>query len=185
MPEDGAAQGDAWVGAVLTGGASRRMGRDKATLEVDGVGMADRVAAALEAAGATAVARIGGAVGDVPDLHPGAGPLGGVLTALAWSEAPVVVVAPCDLLAPDPRSFAALVAALGAAPSVLAAVAARDRPLPVALRTAAAGPLADAFAAGERAVHRALRTVPLVVVDLAAAAVADADTPADLPPGGR
>ena len=37
----------AWSGAVLTGGKSRRMGRDKALVEVDGEPMALRVAHAL------------------------------------------------------------------------------------------------------------------------------------------
>ena len=36
--------GIAFAGAVLTGGRSSRMGRDKATLPVDGVPMAARVA---------------------------------------------------------------------------------------------------------------------------------------------
>ena len=43
------------AGAVLCGGASRRMGTDKAFVEVGGVAMAERVAAALEAAGCAPV----------------------------------------------------------------------------------------------------------------------------------
>ena len=85
------ASGTAWVGAVLTGGASRRMGRPKADIEVDGVAMAARVADAMVAAGALDVARIGD---EVADHHPGEGPLGGVLTALSWSDEPITVVAP-------------------------------------------------------------------------------------------
>ena len=49
-----------FAGAVLTGGLSARMGRDKALLRVDGVPMAVRVATALRAGGADPVAAIGG-----------------------------------------------------------------------------------------------------------------------------
>jgi len=159
------------------------MGRDKAALLVGGEAMADRVAAALVAAGALDVARIGGAAGDVDDDHPGAGPLGGVLTALRWSEAAITVVAPCDLLDPRPATFVALVAALD--PGAVAAVPAADRPLPVALRASAADALGAAFAAGERSLHRALAALAVVTVPVEPAAIADADTPDDLPAGDR
>jgi molybdenum cofactor guanylyltransferase len=156
------------------------MGRDKASLLVDGVPMAVRVATALDHAGAAAVACIGPPAGDlaaVPDLHPGEGPLGGILTALGWAGGAVVVVAPCDLLDPDPDAFAALAA--GADP---VAAATADRPLPIGLAPPAAAPLRAAFAAGERSVRRALAASDLRVtaVELGPEALADADTPADL-----
>ena len=77
--------GIAFAGAVLTGGRSSRMGRDKATLPVDGVPMAARVADALRRAGAEPVLAVGGdqaaleALGLtwVADRHPGEGPSGG------------------------------------------------------------------------------------------------------------
>jgi molybdopterin-guanine dinucleotide biosynthesis protein A len=139
--------------------------------------------AALRAAGAVDVARIGGPAGDVADQHPGAGPLGGVLTALSWSDEQVTVVAPCDLLRPDPATFAALVA--GLAPDALAAVPGVERPLPVALRAAAVAPLAAAFAAGERSLHRALRDVAVVTVAVEQTSILDADVPSDLRGYGR
>jgi molybdopterin-guanine dinucleotide biosynthesis protein A len=81
------------VGAVLTGGASRRMGRDKALVEVHGRALVAVAADALRAAGAEVVLTIGGdadalvaaAPGTRPvaDLHPAEGPLGGLLTAFA------------------------------------------------------------------------------------------------------
>src|SRR5205823_7736929 len=103
-----------------TGGGSRRMGRDKALLRVDGEAMAVRTAHALHDAGAVEVACVGG---DLPalrvlglvafdDEHPDAGPLGGVLTALAWTAEPITVVTPCDLLVPSPQVFGDLVDAL-------------------------------------------------------------------------
>jgi molybdopterin-guanine dinucleotide biosynthesis protein A len=159
------------------------MGRDKASILVDGVPMAVRVADALGTAGAAEVVCIGSSVSGLPsvdDDHPGEGPLGGILTAMRWAGARTVVVAPCDLLSPDPSAFAALASA--AAP-VAAALA--DRPLPIAVGPDAAGPLRRAFASGERSIRGALRSSGLTVVAVAlpVTAVADADTPADLGTG--
>jgi molybdopterin-guanine dinucleotide biosynthesis protein A len=170
-----------WAGAVLTGGASRRMGRNKSEIEVDGVAMAVRVAQALLDAGAATVGRIGD---EVPDLHPGEGPLGGALTALAWSDAPITVVAPCDLVAPDPAAFRSLVDALLAGEH-LVAVASPDQPLPLALRAAVAAGLAERFGAGERSLRSALAALPTTTAALPPGALADADTPEELPPGAR
>lgn len=166
---------------MLTGGSSRRMGRRKADIELDGVAMAERVALALRAAGAVAVARIGD---EVPDRHPRQGPLGGVLTALAWSAEAVTVVAPCDLLDPSADAFRWLVDALLGG-EALAALAGVDQPLPIALRAAAAVPLQARFDAGERAIRAAVASLPVATASLPPAALADADTPEDLPPGAR
>ncbi|HEX3090596.1 MAG TPA: NTP transferase domain-containing protein, partial [Ilumatobacteraceae bacterium] len=59
---------DAPIGAVLCGGASRRMGSDKATMQVAGVAMARRVADALTAAGCARVFAIGGEAADLTGL---------------------------------------------------------------------------------------------------------------------
>lgn len=192
---DRPAPGGTVVGAVLTGGASRRMGVDKATLVVEGVPMAVRVADALRAAGAVAVVVVGHAVDGedhVADAHPGEGPLGGVLTALAHAAttgAGRLVVAPCDLVAPDPAAFAALVATLDRHPAAAAVIAGPDDPLPLALRlaptAAVTAGLADVFAAGERSLRRAVAGLDPIVAHLPAGATADADVPADLPPGAR
>ena len=47
--------GASFSGAVLTGGASRRMGRDKALVLVDGETLGERVVDALRRAGASDV----------------------------------------------------------------------------------------------------------------------------------
>jgi molybdopterin-guanine dinucleotide biosynthesis protein A len=66
---------------ILTGGASRRMGADKAALEWDGRRAVDRVADLAHAAGAVRVLTAGRDHGleHVDDPSPGAGPVGGVL----------------------------------------------------------------------------------------------------------
>jgi molybdenum cofactor guanylyltransferase len=91
------------AGFVLAGGGSSRMGRDKALLELDGVPMLVRTAHLLEAVSGC-VAVIGGAeayegfgVAVVADKWPGAGPLGGIATALSVAELPWSLVVACDL----------------------------------------------------------------------------------------
>ena len=70
---------------ILCGGGSRRMGRDKALLKLDGVRAVDVVADLARAAGAAAVLTAGADYGLdwVPDPSPDGGPVGGVLAGLA------------------------------------------------------------------------------------------------------
>lgn len=194
------------VGAVLTGGASRRMGTDKALVEVAGRPLVAVAAAALRAAGADPVLAIGGdpatlrtadhELRPVPDGHPGEGPLGGLLTAFAAAAAVagdgpavdrelVVVVVACDMPALDGATVGALLDALAADPDAdLAAAMADGRPQPLtaAWRPRRAGPiLAAAFAAGERAPRRLLDRLHVVGVSgLDPEALADVDRPEDL-----
>jgi len=76
--------------AILAGGESRRMGTDKASLEVDGVPLLERIARiAVSLELPTQV------VGR-EDSWPGQGPLGGLHTALTHADGPVLALA-CDL----------------------------------------------------------------------------------------
>lgn len=70
---------------ILTGGASRRMGADKALLDWDGQRAVDLVAALARAAGAARVLTAGRDHGleHVDDPKPDAGPVGGVLAGCA------------------------------------------------------------------------------------------------------
>jgi molybdenum cofactor guanylyltransferase len=89
------------VGVVLAGGASRRMGRDKAALAVDGETLAARAARRLLGV-CPRVAIADGGRGLVPGLPslpdaPGPGPAAGILgAARAWPGHPLLVLA-CDL----------------------------------------------------------------------------------------
>jgi molybdenum cofactor guanylyltransferase len=88
---------------VLAGGASRRMGRDKALLELDGLPMVMRMARLAEphVASVTVVgpaeryASLGLSV--VSDRWVGIGPLGGIATALSGSSADWNLILGCDL----------------------------------------------------------------------------------------
>jgi molybdopterin-guanine dinucleotide biosynthesis protein A len=167
------------------------MGRDKALIEVDGVPMACRVAAALRQAGATAVIAVGGDLAALralgldarADDHPGEGPLGGILTALRLAGEDIVAVAACDLPSIDPAELAAVVAALDAtADAAVPVVDGRLEPLHAAYRARCRPVLAAAFDRGERAVRRAL--VALSVVEIRpvdAKSLRNVNFPGDLP----
>ncbi|HJV43428.1 molybdenum cofactor guanylyltransferase [Caulobacter sp.] len=81
---------------ILCGGASRRMGRDKALLDWDGRRAVDRVAALARAVGAGALVTAGADLGLpwAPDDEAGGGPVGGVLAgARALGTARLLVLA--------------------------------------------------------------------------------------------
>ena len=168
------------------------MGTDKALLEVDGQPMAARAADVLVDAGAREVFCVGGdrerlaRLGlDVrPDRHPGEGPLGGLVTAFAETEQPVVVALACDLLRPASASVAAVLTALQGDPAVDGAVPileGRRQWLHAAYRRRSVDPLTRAFSAGERSIERASADLVLVEVsDVDPETLRDADMPNDL-----
>src|SRR5258706_3748293 len=110
-----------FAGAVLTGGRSTRMGRDKALIAVDGVPLAVRAATVLRDAGASAVVAVGGDIDALealgldarPDLYPGEGPLGAILTAFDAASTDLVVVLACDLPSVDPATVRRLLETIG------------------------------------------------------------------------
>ncbi len=96
------------TGVILAGGRSRRMGQDKATLEVAGATLFDRTLAMLH--GFFSCILIAGDRPDlaqpevpcVPDIYPGSA-LGGIHGGLSAAATPWIFVAPCDLAFPDPE----------------------------------------------------------------------------------
>jgi len=88
-------------GFILTGGASRRMGRDKASLELGGSRFLERIARQLREV-AKSVRTVGAkeAAGDLPnvaDVYKSWGALGGLHAALNACRAEWAAVVACDL----------------------------------------------------------------------------------------
>ena len=184
-------------GAVLAGGSSSRMGRDKAFLEVGGVPMLSSVAGVLDGVVDAGVVVVGGdadgvrtlGLTSVADRFPGDGPLGGILTALNHFRGGCdhVVVLSCDLPQASERSVRALLAAVGEIPAVIVPVlGGRRQWMHCCWPVVALGPLETAFAAGERAPRRALGGMAVVEVPgLDPASLRDVDTPEDLDESDR
>ncbi|MGH9465679.1 MAG: molybdenum cofactor guanylyltransferase [Thermoanaerobaculia bacterium] len=167
------------VGAVLAGGRSRRLGRDKALISSKGTTLVGRAVAVLAALFPRVVLvapdrpeyeALG--VERIADRWPDAGPLAGIEAALAAAAGAPVFVLACDLplvevelvkeLATVPPDFgvAGPAARLAAADGVL-------QPL-CGLYGAACGPvLARSLERGTRALHEALLEVRCERVEVA------------------
>jgi molybdopterin-guanine dinucleotide biosynthesis protein A len=107
------------AGFVLTGGQSRRMGRDKALLPIEGSGgpssLVERTAAHVRAAAGSVTligmperyASLGLPV--AADITPGVGPIGGLCTALDITRAEWNLVVACDMPGVNEAFFRSLI----------------------------------------------------------------------------
>ena len=185
---------EAFAGVVLTGGSSRRMGRDKALITVSGSRpLAGLVRDALVLSGATDVFSVGGdaealnslGVRSVPDRFPGEGPLGGIITALNESAEDLVVVLACDtpeITADVPDALVRAIAADPSADVAVITIEGRRHPLnAVWRRDRCLAVLEDLFVQGERAPRVALSALNVLdVTDIDPGLVDDVDSPEDL-----
>lgn len=175
-------------GAILAGGRARRFGgAEKWALVVEGQRIVDRHLDLLRGL-ATHVFIVGHAparfaslqVDVVADRVPGAGPLGGVWTALAASPSPLVLVLACDLPLVTGALARHLVDALHRHPDADAAIprdAGGSHPLCACYRTRCAPRLEARVRAGRLKVLDAL--ADLAVVDVGP------DQLRAIDPGGR
>lgn len=174
--------------AILIGGDSSRMGVDKATFEVDGVAMANRVSQAASEAGAKEILLIGGTQAKAKkltgvwkkDLYPGQGPLGGVITAVKSASNDAVVVLSCDMPFITGSVISSLVRGLQDAQATvgrtdrlnwLCAAWSKDECLTT---------LQSVWKREERAVHRAAVLLDVAEVPVPAMAVRNINEPSDL-----
>jgi molybdopterin-guanine dinucleotide biosynthesis protein A len=91
-------------GVILAGGASRRMGRDKAFLQIAGRPLIARIALQMRTVcdelivAANDTARYAPfADRCVPDVYPGVGTLGGIHAGLQAAACPLALVVACDM----------------------------------------------------------------------------------------
>lgn len=138
-------------GFVLAGGASSRMGREKALLDWHGRPLLQHVVELL-----MTVAFPVRAVGrdDFPDLETGLGPMGGVLTALAASGTDFNFIVAVDLPLLT-RKFIKYFAArsFSSSCSVVACKIGSDFPLLLAVRRSALSAATDYVRTGRRSVR--------------------------------
>ncbi len=158
------------AGFVLVGGRSTRMGRDKALLPFAGSTLAARVAAQVASAagcvtlvGPMSYGRLGFSV--TPDIFPGEGPLGGILTALQVTTADWNLVVACDMPAVSAGFLRELLAAaenLDADALVPASPGGRLEPLCAVYHRRSRQVLNHAFANGVRKIATALESVHMM-----------------------
>jgi molybdopterin-guanine dinucleotide biosynthesis protein A len=149
------------TGAILAGGRARRFGgRNKATLTFDGRRIVDRQLEALRTATADQIIVASDAMGlpgvDVPvvaDVVAGAGPLGGLLTALTVARHARVLVLACDLPFVHGPFLQFLVQRAPAADAVVPRTAAGPHPLCAVYSTRIHAIVATRIAARRLAVH--------------------------------
>ena len=90
-------------GFILVGGASRRMGRDKAQLRLGSETMLERLAAQLSPVTSSVTlvgspqAYVGHSLPTVPDVYEKWGALGGIHGALSVAKTDWIIVIACDL----------------------------------------------------------------------------------------
>ena len=81
-------------GFILAGGQSVRLGRDKATLDWHGRSLLEHMVELMSSA-CDSVQVVGR--GNLPDVHPGLGPIGGIFTALSSSTTDLNLIVGVDL----------------------------------------------------------------------------------------
>lgn len=165
------------IGAILTGGASRRFEGNKAAI------VGPRVLRAMREAAIDPIVAIGGEPGLLPiptvaDRYPGEGPLGAVATAATYARSGWILTASCDLPLLDAETLLAMLQALDPQASDTAVVAAVDGVPQVSLAVwpaTLAASVHRSVRSGERRFRHLLDLTSFTLVDVPAAAVADAD----------
>jgi len=165
-------------GYVLAGGASSRFGTDKALAEFAGQTMLARAARLLSEATlpvkiVSSSAKLSGeSFETVPDLWPGEGPLGGILTALSdakkeGDEDTFALVVSCDMpfLTSDWLRFLAQRASTSGAEAIVPRSTQGWEPLCACWRVSAAEIILPSFEAGTRKVTDALNALHVEVLD--------------------
>lgn len=175
---------------VLVGGKSRRFGRDKLREPWGDSGMVlvQRPIESLRTVFGQRIKLVGEcdssipalADGMIPDLHPGLGPIGGILSALRACEGSVFVLAG-DMPGIRPANVLRLLAAAVRSEDAWAVLARTDRVHPCAglYRPTCIDALANALASDRRRLTEAIPQKHVVTCQIDEAAVRNVNTPDD------
>lgn len=179
------------LGAVLAGGQSRRLGRDKASEFIHGISLVERAAAVLESTCAKVI--VVSARSDTPsgrwelisDQWDDCGPLGGIEAALSHASErgyDAVFLLACDLPLVDARTVQTIVAAAG-----VAAAAAPERegvpgfePLCALYKASCLAVVRELLVSGTRAAQALFHGVDGVLVASLSAVFLNVNTQEDL-----
>ncbi len=187
------------MGAILAGGLSSRMGRDKTTLTLnraegsirmlDAVGntlrrVCEQVAVVRPAMASTEREPDSQNYRTVVDLRPHAGPVGGIEALLASNLAREYIVCPCDVPCITSEVLLLLLQHRAAPATVLRIVGQSDfEPLPARIAAAALPTVRHLLDSGRRSVWHLMQELPASIVDIDArhaAALRNVNTPDDL-----
>ena len=153
-------------GLVLAGGASRRMGRDKAQILFGSEPLVVRAVRTLARVCTDVVVASGDGhrldhlgVTQVADAMPGAGPLAGIAAGLESARHDLVAVIAVDMPAASPAVLTLLAGLWRGEAAVVPVVAGRWEPLHAVWARSAAPGIAGCLQAGERRVMRVLTTL--------------------------
>lgn len=154
------------TGAVLAGGESRRMGFNKALIEIDGETIVERTIRVLSTvAGVDEVFLVvndpapyrGFGVEVHTDIHKGAGSLGGVFTALKRAGSERVFVAACDMPFLDPAAVEVIIRQEDGFDAVVPSAGGRTHPLHSLYSTGAAPAMGEMITKGRLRIGEFLR----------------------------
>ncbi|MCW5942252.1 MAG: molybdenum cofactor guanylyltransferase [Fimbriimonadaceae bacterium] len=152
--------------AILAGGASRRMGSDKARLPLDGVPIVQRWVGMFGRAGMPVVL-LGGQEAEGADYVADAEVQAGPLAALAGLVPcrPFVLVVSCDIPALHPCVPKGLRSAIGEKEAAVPRIEGRAQPLCALYRADALAKIVPLLEAGERRVMRWFDTLEARILD--------------------
>ena len=141
----------------MAGGFSRRMGEDKAHLDLGGLTLLEWVARRYAPPGTPVLVGTrddgpgrGGPFPVALDLISGEGPLSSMAALLRDAQTPHVVIVPCDLPMLPPDFASRMVARCAPSQALLLEVEGHPQPFPVVLARDAASQVRGLFEGGER-----------------------------------
>ena len=163
--------GDGIIGAVLAGGNGHRIGRDKATVELDGKALISYPVGALRSVGLDIVLALRSGqelptvledMSCVHDEFDGAGPLAGLHALLKWMPTEWALVISCDQPFVRLNLLHGIMSHTGCkADAVVARTPERLQPMPGLYRKSCLPAVEEALERGERRIQAVLRSLSL------------------------